>query len=82
VAKLVAGFQAASTVFADAKKNAAALSTTDATAFATAGKQIQTDLNRASGKITASFSGIGKLDKDNELSQALESAAACKSLTG
>jgi len=82
VTKLVAGFQGAAGVFSEAKVNAAALSTTDAAAFASAGTQIQTDLSAASDKITASFNNLPKLDAKNELSRALDKAAACKAVSG
>jgi len=82
VSKLVGGFQAASTVFATAKSDAAKLSTTDATAFADAGTQIQTNLSTASSKVTGGFSGIAKLDAKNELNQALAKATACKAVSG
>lgn len=82
VAKFIAGFQAASTVFSKAKTDAAALSTTDATAFVSSATQIESDLSNAGDTITTSFSGVGKLDKKNELSKAIQDAKACKFLTG
>jgi hypothetical protein len=80
--KLVGGFQAAATVFAKAKADAAKLSTTDASAFADAGSQIQTNLSTASDKVTSGFTGIAKLDAKNELNRALAKASACKAVSG
>lgn len=81
-AKFVAGMQAASTVFSDAKTSAAALSTTDPDLFIDQATQIQDDLNAASDEITSAFSGVDRLDKDGELNGAILDAKACKFLTG
>jgi hypothetical protein len=78
--KFVTGLQAVQKEFVKAKAKAAAISTTDATAFATTGKEIQQDLDNADSTVSASFNGIGKLDKGKKLETAIKAAPACSFL--
>jgi hypothetical protein len=80
--KVIGSFQSASDVFAQAKTDAAALSTTDATAFVASASKIEANLNSAGDAFNTNFSAVERLDKDNELEKALGSAKACKFLTG
>jgi hypothetical protein len=80
--KVLGSFQSASDVFAQAKKDASALSTTDAAAFTASASKIEANLNGAGDTFNTNFSAVEKLDKDNELEQALGRAKACKFLTG
>src|SRR5207245_753570 len=62
IAKLfVAGLGASAKLFANAKADAAKLSTTDATAFKTKGKQVGQALSDAGDQLSKRFSDIGKL---------------------
>ncbi len=79
--KVVAAFQSASDVFAEAKTSASDLSTTDATSFVTDATRIQQDLNGASDAFQTNFSKVEKLDSKGEIERALTSAKACKFLT-
>ncbi len=80
--KVIASFQSASDVFAEAKTSASNLSTTDATSFVTDATKIQQDLNGASDAFQTNFSTVQKLDSKGEIGQAITSAKACKFLTG
>jgi hypothetical protein len=80
--KVIAAFQSASDVFAEAKASAANLSTTDATSFVTDATKIQQDLNGASDAFQTNFTTVQKLDSKGEIGQAITSAKACKFLTG
>ena len=76
-AKFVAGLKASSKLFADAQAKAKKLSTTDAEAFAVDGKKLGTDLSDAAEELSASFNGIGKLDKGKKLEAAVKAAPEC-----
>ena len=78
--KIIEGFQGASDIFADAKADAANLSTTDAASFVTDATQIKTNLDSASGEFTSSFSEAEALDTRGTIGGALEKAAACRFL--
>src|SRR5437016_1164845 len=69
--KVLAGFQSVSSAFANAKAEAAGLSTTDATAFATDVSKVESDLASATDGFGTEFSKIITLDKDNEVQLAL-----------
>ena len=79
--KILAGFRSTSDVFAGARSDASALSTTDATAFVTDATKIETNLNSAANGFTNAFTQVQALDKDNKLGAALTKAKACKSLS-
>ena len=79
--KILAGFRSTSDVFAGAKSDAAALSTTDSTSFVTDAGKIETNLGSAADGFTAAFSAAQALDKDNKLGVALEKAKACKAIS-
>jgi hypothetical protein len=81
-AKIVAGFQAASDVFAGAQDDAAALSTTDPTSFVADAQKIESNLNSAADGFTQAFTEVQSLDKGNELEKALEKSRACQALSG
>lgn len=78
--KIVEGFQAASDIFADAKADAAALSSTDAASFVTDATQIKANLDGASGAFSDSFSAAEALDTKGTIGSALEKAKACSFL--
>ena len=80
--KVIASFQSASDVFAQAKADAANLSTTDASSFVTNATKIQQDLNAASDAFQTNFSTVEKLDTKSEIDRAIRSAKACKFLAG
>jgi hypothetical protein len=80
-ATFVKALGASAGVFADAKANAAKISTKSQTAFAKEGKQVGVDLTDAAEKLSASFSGIGKLDKGKKLEAAVRAAPECEFLT-
>jgi hypothetical protein len=80
-AQFVKALGASAGVFADAKANAAKISTKSPTAFAKEGKQVGVDLTDAGEKLSAGFSGIGKLDKGKKLEAAVRAAPECAFLT-
>ncbi len=78
--KILAGFRSTSDVFAGARSDASALSTTDAASFVTDATKIETNLNSAADGFTSAFSDAQTLDKSNELGAALTKAKACKAI--
>lgn len=80
-AKFVDALDESADIFTDAKAQAAKISTTDAAAFAKEGKQVGTDLQDAGTELSASFGGIGKLDKGKKLEAAVRAADECAFLT-
>ncbi len=79
-AKVIAGFQATSDVFAGARQDAVALSTSDPTSFVADATKIETNLSSAADGFTQAFSQVQSLDKDNQLETSLTKARACKFL--
>jgi hypothetical protein len=76
----VAGLGASAKLFANAKADAAKLSTTDASAFKTDGKQVGQALSDAAEQLSKRFSGIGKLDTGKKLEGAVKAAPVCAPL--
>ena len=76
----VAGLGASAKLFANAKADAAKLSTTDASAFKTKGKQVGQALSDAGDQLSKRFSGIPKLDTGKKLETAVKAAPECAPL--
>jgi hypothetical protein len=77
VALFAKAFQTTKAKLADAKDDASKLSTTDPTAFATAGVQIGTSLSRTGDDVGKSFDGVEKLDKGKKLEKVLKATRVC-----
>lgn len=79
--KVLAGLRSTSDVFAGAQQDAAALSTTDRTAFVTGTGTIETNLESAADGFTNAITDAQTLDKDNKIDAAFNKAKACKAIT-
>jgi hypothetical protein len=78
--RIVGGLKEAKRVFVRAQVRARGLSTSDAAAFKSGATALQVGLSAGSEAISASFSGIKKLDTGGKIAAAGKRSAACASL--
>jgi hypothetical protein len=78
--KFVTALDQSSDIFAKAKAQAAKVSTSNAAAFQKQGIKVGTDLSKAATKLSATFTDLGTLDSDGELSTALLADSSCSNL--
>jgi len=78
--KVIAGLKSTQDVLAGAQQDAAALSTTDPTAFVSDATSVQTKLSSGADGFTSAITEAQGLDKDNKIGPAFNKAKACKAL--
>jgi hypothetical protein len=80
-AKFVSALGKSASVFADAKDQAAKVSTASPKAFEKQATQVGTDLEKAGKSLSAEFGNIKQLDTSKKIQTSLQAAPECSALT-